>query len=249
MSDPRKTIFITGAASGIGAQLARQFAGEGHAVVLAIRNPSRAADLLAELGELAMAVPCEVRDAASVAAAVQTATERFGGLDVVINCAGTVEPIGLIEATDPAAWRSAVETNLVGPYLVARAVVPALRASKGVLINISTGASTLERRAWSAYCSAKAGLAMFTRCAALEFGADGVLVLGVQPGMVDTGMQERIRASGANEVSEIPRERLLPVTAPARALSWLLRNRNDELQGRDLTLADLRTLAGPGADW
>lgn len=247
-----KIVFLTGGATGIGAQIARQLAGEGHAIALAIRNPERAEALCAELvalGGRAIAIACDVRDASQVTEAIARTQTTFGRIDVVINNAGQINPIGPFETADIADWRNAIDTNLVAPFIVAQAATPALRNSQGVLINISTGASTVPRKAWSAYCSAKAGLAMYTRCAALELEPDGILVVGVQPGMVDTAMQERIRDSGANEVSLIPREDLLSPSAPASAISWLLRSRPADLNGRDLSLADLRTLAGAEADW
>lgn len=248
----QKVVFLTGGATGIGAAIARQLATEKHAIILAVCAPERAEPLCEELRALggeAMTVTCDVRDAESVRRALDSARARFGRINVVINNAGRIDPIGTIAETDPEDWRDGMETNLFGPYLVTRAALPALQASRGMIVNISTGAASVPRRAWSAYCASKAGLSMLTRCTAIEVAEHGIFVVAVQPGMVDTGMQTRIRASGANEVSRIDRADLLPPTAPARAIAWLLREAPAELHGRDLSLADLRKHAGPASNW
>lgn len=247
-----KTILITGAGAGIGAETAIHLARQGHNVVVAVRNPGKVNDLVAHLkdaGGDALAVQCDVRIGDEVERAVAKAVSYFGGLDIVINNAGRIDPIGLIAETDPASWRDTLETNLFGAYLVTRVALGQMKNDGGTIINVSTGAAHTAREGWSAYCATKAGLAMFTRSIALEYGAAGIRAFGVQPGVVDTDMQVKIRSSGVNEISKIRREDLLSPSRPAAAIAWLCQAMPEALSGQDLTMDDLRRAAGEESSW
>ncbi len=102
------------------------------------------------------------------------------------------------------------------------------------MVNLSTGAAHTPRDGWSAYCGTKAALAMFTRNIAKEYGDKGVFAYSLQPGMVDTEMQVRIRRAGINEISRIPREQLDPPERSANVIAWLAAERPAELAGQDL---------------
>ena len=119
-------------------------------------------------------------------------------------------------------WAANVATNLLGPCQLLRAALPALQVHGGTVVNVSTGAAHTPREGWSAYCSAKAALAMLNRCVAHEYGAAGVAAYSFQPGVVDTDMQVQIRASGMNEISRIPREKLAAPEYAARVMAWLV---------------------------
>jgi NAD(P)-dependent dehydrogenase (short-subunit alcohol dehydrogenase family) len=100
---------------------------------------------------------------------VDETEQRLGSIDILVNNAGIIEPIGTLVQSDPAAWARSIEVNLVGAYHTARATLPRmLEACKGTVINISSGAAHRPLEGWSAYCSAKAGLAMLTNAIALE---------------------------------------------------------------------------------
>ncbi|NML44269.1 SDR family oxidoreductase [Ramlibacter sp. G-1-2-2] len=246
---PARTAFVTGAARGIGAAVAVALARRGIAPVLAVRNPDAArgvADAVLATGQSCLVLPCDVADVASVQAAIAKMLAAWGRLDVVVNNAGVIEPIGHLHDTDPATWAQAVTTNLVGCYHVLHAALPALMKSKGTIVNISTGAAHNPREGWSAYCSSKAGLAMLTRCAALEYGPRGILAYGLAPGLVDTEMQVRIRGSGMNEISQVPRENLAPPERSAGVVAWLADQRPSDLQGQDLTVNDAALLQRTG---
>jgi NAD(P)-dependent dehydrogenase (short-subunit alcohol dehydrogenase family) len=90
----------------------------------------------------------------------EEADQRLGSIDILVNNAGVIEPIGALVQSDPAAWRRSIEVNLLGAYHTAHATLPRmLEAGKGTVINISSGAAHRPLEGWSAYCSAKAGLA------------------------------------------------------------------------------------------
>ena len=113
-----------------------------------------------------------------------------------------------------------------------------LERGRGSIINLSSGAALRPQEGWSAYCTAKAGLAMLTRSIDLEHRAAGIRVFGFQPGTTDTDMQVIIRASGINPISRIPREQLTPVAHPAGAIVYLCTQEADDLAGTEFGLRD-----------
>ncbi|MDE2607279.1 MAG: SDR family oxidoreductase [Burkholderiales bacterium] len=236
---PGKTALITGASRGIGAAVAIALARRGIATALAVRRPEAAHEVLravTALGLPCLVVACDVASERSVRQAVDAVLASWGRLDVVINNAGQIEPIGHMHETEPVAWANAVQVNLVGAYNVIYAALPALLRVKGSVVNVSTGAAHTPREGWSAYCSSKAALAMLTRCVATEYAPRGVCAYGLQPGLVDTEMQVRIRASGMNEISRVPREKLAPPERAAGVIAWIADERPGDLVGQDLAL-------------
>src|SRR4051794_28165676 len=182
---------------------------------------------------------CDVADYSAVEAAVGETVRRFGQPDILINNAGVIEPIGALAETDPAAWTRNIGINLIGGYNAVRATLPDMLAGGGgTVINVSSGAAHRPLQGWSAYCSAKAGLAMLTAALALETAQSGVRVFGLAPGVVDTEMQVTIRASGINRVSKIPRASLAPVDEPAAAIVYLCTDGANDLVGREVALLD-----------
>jgi len=237
-----KHVIITGASRGIGAATAIALGAAGAAVVLAARDGRRTATVAAQIvakGGEAEAVACDVSDAGAVAQLIAAARRRFGPIDTLINNAGVIEPIAGIADGDPAAWARAIHINLVGPYNMIRAVLPVMSAAgAGTIVNVSSGAADRPHEGWSAYCAAKAGLAMLSRSIALEAGSSGVRVFDFRPGTCDTEMQAAIRASGINRVSRIPREALTPVADPAHAIVYLCTPAADDLSGTAVSLTD-----------
>ena len=237
-----KVIIVTGASRGIGAAAAAALAKEGAAVMLAARNGSLAtevADSIIEAGGRAYATACDVSDFSAVEWLVLAAEGRFGRVDALINNAGVIEPIATIAESDPAIWARNIEINLIGAYNPIRAVLPRMiKAGGGTIVNVSSGAAMRPLEGWSAYCTAKAGLAMLTRAVMLENTATGIRVFGFQPGTTDTDMQVTIRASGVNVISKIPRENLTPVAHPAAAIVYLCTRAADDLNGQEFSLRD-----------
>jgi NAD(P)-dependent dehydrogenase (short-subunit alcohol dehydrogenase family) len=241
-----RVAFVTGAARGIGAAAALALARRGLTPVLAVRQPEAAegaAAAVRQAGGACLVVACDVADLASVRSAVARTRDTFGRIDAVINNAGQIEPIGHLADTDPAAWAHTVAVNLTGVYHVLRETLPLLLVARGAVVNLSSGAAHTPREGWSAYCSSKAALAMLTRSVHQEYGERGVAVYGLQPGVVDTAMQERIRGSGMNEISRIPREKLAPPERSAGVLAWLADTRPADLVGQDLSINDEQLLA------
>lgn len=245
-----KTALVTGASRGLGRAFALALAGAGASVVLAARNAQACRTLAQEIegaGGAARAVACDVTRYDDLESAVDTALRRFGGLDILINNAGLIEPLALLGETNPARWAENVAVNLTGAYHGIRAALPVFKkAGSGVIVNLSTSAAVEAYEGWSAYCAAKAGLAMLTRCVAFESGGDGIQVYGFGPGPVDTDMQTRIRASDVNHAHQIPKENLSGAETAARVLVWLCAGGAPELSGSELSARDpeIRRRAG-----
>lgn len=237
-----RVAFVTGAARGIGAATAIALAQRGIAPVLAVRSAASAdatAQAVRRLGVPCRIELCDVASHPAVQQAVDRALQAWGRLDIVVNNAAQIDPIGFLADTDPAEWARAFSVNVVGAYNVIHAALPALRAGgAGAVVNLSSGAAHTPRDGWSAYCSTKAALFMLTRSVAAEYGAGDVAAYGVQPGLVDTEMQGRIRASGINEISRVPREQLAPPERSAALIAWLADLRPADLRGQDLSVND-----------
>lgn len=234
-----KTALITGASRGIGAETARAFAAAGANVVLAARSADALVQLAAEIGTQARAVSCDVSDYGQVAAAVQTASDSFGGLDILIGNAGVIEPIARMEDSDPAGWGQVIDINLKGVYHGIRAALPVMKAAGGgTVITISSGAATNAIEGWSHYCASKAAALMLTRMVHKEEGTQGIRALGLSPGTVATEMQREIKASGINPVSQLDWSDHIPPDWPARALLWMCGPDADAYLGGDISLRD-----------
>ena len=233
-----KVVAITGASRGIGAAAAGVFAAAGARVVLLARSLTEIEGIAAGLGDQALAVACDVADFGSVQAGLDAAITRFGRLDVLINNAGTIDPITRLADADPAAWAQAVDVNLKGVFHGFRAAIPRMRGQGGTILTVSSGAAHAPLEGWSAYCTAKAGAAMLVRAAHLEEAANGLRIIGLSPGTVATDMQVRIKASGMNPVSQLEPAVHIPAEWAARALLWLCGPGGDAHLGAEVKLRD-----------
>ena len=234
-----KTVLITGASRGIGAEAGRIFAAAGANVVLVARGSEQITALAEEIGDQALAVSCDVSNYEQVKAAIQAAVERFGGLDVLIGNAGVIEPIARMADSDPAGWGQAIDINLKGVYYGMHAALSVMTENGGgTIITISSGAAHGPVEAWSHYCSSKAGAAMLTACLDKEERENGIRAMGLSPGTVATQMQREIKASGINPVSQLDWEVHIPADWPARALLWMCSADADEFVGTEISLRD-----------
>ncbi len=234
-----KTVMITGASRGIGAEAARVFAAAGANVTLLARGQREIADLAGEIGEKALAISCNVARYSDMATAVEVTQDTFGGLDVLISNAGVIEPISHLSASDPDAWGDVIDINLKGVFNGVHAALPVMRAGGGgSILTISSGAAHNPIEAWSHYCASKAGVHMLTRCIDKEESANGIRAMGLSPGTVATQMQREIKASGINPVSQLDWEDHIPADWPARALLWMCNAAADEWCGQEISLRD-----------
>lgn len=242
-----QTVMITGASKGIGAAAARAFASAGANVALVARSEAALDALAASIGPQALPLPCDVADFAALESAVARTVGQFGRLDVMINNAGVISPIGRIEEIDPDAWSAMIDINLKGVFNGMKAVLPTMIAQGGgSVLTISSGAAHGPLEGWSHYCSSKAGAAMLTRCLDKEARHQGIRAMGLSPGTVATDMQVEIKASGLNPVSQLDPSVHIPADWPARALVWMCSGDADEFVGTEISLRDegIRARAG-----
>jgi len=235
-----KTVLITGASRGIGAAAAREFARAGANVALLARSVGAVAGLASDIGAAnTLALGCDVSDFAALAGAVAKTVARFGRLDVMINNAGVIEPISMLQQADPAAWGRAIDINLKGVFHGIRAVLPGMiAAGGGTVITISSGAAHTPMEGWSAYCASKAGAVMLTLCLDHEARGAGIRAMGLSPGTVATDMQRAIRTSGVNPVSQMDWDEHIPPEWPARTLLWMCSPEADDMIGQEISLRD-----------
>ena len=234
-----KTVLITGASRGIGAAAVRAFVAVGANVVLAARSAGDITKLADELGERALALPCDVANPNAVYDVVKKTIGHFGRVDVLIGNAGMIEPISFMADTSPADFSQAIDVNLKGVFYGMRAVLPSMIArGEGTIITVSSGAAHGPMQGWPTYCASKAGAYMLTRAADLENRQHGVRILGLSPGTVATQMQRDIKASGINRVAELEWSDHIPPEWPARALVWMCSAEADCHLGDDVSLRD-----------
>ncbi|MDP1572273.1 MAG: SDR family oxidoreductase [Vicinamibacterales bacterium] len=191
------TILITGGTRGIGYALAERCLAAGHHVVITGTSTDGVSRAEAALGTSVddttrvIGVVCDVRDAGESTRAVETAVQRFGGLDVLVNNAGVGIGAPVADLSDEE-WRRILETNLTGTFHCCRAAIPHLRArGGGWIVNVSSLSSTRPFAGGAAYCASKAGLNAFTEALMEEVRADGIRVTLVLPGSVATGFSGR----------------------------------------------------------
>lgn len=234
-----KTVMITGASRGIGAETARIFAAAGANVALLARSQEAIADLAGEIGNKAIAIPCNVARYSEMASAVAIALKEFGSLDVLINNAGVIEPISHLVDADPEEWGQVIDVNLKGVFNGMHAALPVMKAAGGgSILTISSGAAHHPIEAWSHYCASKAAVNMLTQCVDKEEGEHGIRAIGLSPGTVATQMQREIKASGINPVSQLDWEDHIPADWPAKCLLWMCSAAADRFKGGEISLRD-----------
>ncbi|MBB3397001.1 MULTISPECIES: SDR family NAD(P)-dependent oxidoreductase [unclassified Rhizobium] len=187
-----KGAVVTGAASGIGRAIATAFIEAGASVLFCDLNAKALDDVTRELGDRAIGRITDVSDEAQVEGALHAARDAFGSLDIVVNCAGfgAITPITELTAEK---WHSVQAVTLGGVFFGVKhgARIMIEQGRPGVIINISSVNARQAGEGQAAYCAAKAGVDMITRCGALELGSRGIRVVGIAPGLVETPLTRK----------------------------------------------------------
>lgn len=185
---------VTGASRGIGAAIVRRFAEQGADVMLAARSAQTIETLACEVRKhevRANAVASDMTDRTSLEGLMDRAAEEFGGLDILVNNAGVLPEAKRAEAMEWADWDFALDLNVSAPwYLACRA--KELMGDGGVIVNNASTAAYFPSRGLVGYNVSKSALIMLTRVLALEWARDGVRVVGVAPGKVDTDLVQPV---------------------------------------------------------
>lgn len=204
-----KSAIITGASYGFGRAIAAAYISAGANVMICSRSTEKLEAARAELaagaadGQRVLAQPCDVADKAQVEALVAATVEAFGRVDVLVTNAGMYGPMGGIESVDWDEWKRAIEVNLYGTILPARAVIPHMKANGGgKIVNISGGGATSPLPNISAYAASKAAVVRMTETLAGELAEYHIDVNAVAPGALNTSLQDQLLDAGPDVVGE-----------------------------------------------
>ncbi len=191
---------VTGSSSGIGEAVAGRLAAAGCAVAVHGRAPDRVEQVVARIsadGGHAVAVFGDLTDPATPVEVVDRARDQLGGLDILVNSAGAGATAAALDL-EVDRWQQVMALNLTAPFLCAQAAARTMSIQgSGVIVNIGSTFGHVAVPGRAAYSAAKAGLGALTKVLGLEWGAHGIRVVSVDPGMVRTSMAERNMAAGA----------------------------------------------------
>lgn len=202
-----KVAIITGANQGLGLEIASRYVASGASVLLCARNASLLEQarvrlaLQASSGQGIEVIAADVSNPAEVARVVAQTLSRFGSVDVLVNNAGVYGPMGPIEDVDWPEWVRALEINIHGSVLMARAVLPAMKSRRrGKIIQLSGGGATNPMPRITAYAVSKAAIVRFAESLAEEVRQFNIDVNSIAPGALNTRMLEEVLAAGAEKV-------------------------------------------------
>ncbi|MGY3498770.1 MULTISPECIES: SDR family NAD(P)-dependent oxidoreductase [unclassified Bradyrhizobium] len=245
-----KVALVTGAARGIGLAAAKRFLADGWRVALLDIEGEllRAAVAALKQPDDALALTCDVSDAAGVAAAISAITDRFGRLDALVNNAGIAVFTPVLETSD-ADWSRIMAVNLTGPFLCTKAAAPVMREhGGGAIVNITSISAVRASTLRSAYGTSKAGLAHLTKQLAVELASLGIRVNGVAPGPVETAMAKAVHTPEirADYHDAIPLNRYGLEEELAEAIFFLCSDRASYITGQILAVDGGFDAAGIG---
>lgn len=214
-----RVVVVTGASRGLGAGLGAWFAERGVHLGLCARNRPEAPD--PDVPTVCASV--DVTDADAVEAFAQRVTDELGDIDLWINNAGVLDPIGPLRDAPVGALGTHLDVNLAGVVWGSRTFARLVhdRASPGMLVNISSGAARSVYEGWGVYCATKAAVDQLSRVLAAEEADHGLSVFAVAPGVVDTDMQALIRATPADRFPTVGRFIGLAETGDFNTPGWV----------------------------
>ena len=191
-----KVVFVTGGNGGIGLGMAKGFVDQGASVVLAARTVSKLDSAVAEIaasgaGDRALAVQCDVTDRPSIQTALDATVEKFGGLDVVVNNAGTNKRADEPHLLSEEDWQDVIDTNLTSMHSVTSLTFPLMKSrGGGKIINIGSMMSIFGSAYSPAYAASKGGVVQYTKSCAIAYAKYNVQVNAILPGWIVTEMTD-----------------------------------------------------------
>jgi NAD(P)-dependent dehydrogenase (short-subunit alcohol dehydrogenase family) len=233
-----RAVLVTGGASGIGAAIAAAFAAKGAHVAIADISLDSAVRHAERIGSDSSAFQCDVTDEQSVDHAVRSTVERYGALDVLVNCAG----IALLDAAETLsleAWNRTLAVNLTGTFLMSqRAGAVMLQRGSGTVISLASQAGSIALDRHAAYCASKAGVIGLTKVLALEWAGRGVTANTISPTVVLTDLGRKAWDGQAGEAlkTQIPTGRFAEPDEIAAAAVFLASDAARMINGADLVV-------------
>jgi meso-butanediol dehydrogenase/(S,S)-butanediol dehydrogenase/diacetyl reductase len=235
-----RAFLVTGGGSGIGAAVTRALTGQGGRVAIFGRRADALRAVAAQTG--ALAVTCDVADAQQVTRSVAVVADEFGRLDGLVLNAGVIAPGG-VAGLPVADWSAMVSVNLTGAFLVARAALGHLIASRGAVVAVASAAALRASSGMGGYAATKAGLAMLTQSLAVDHAHQGLRANVVCPGWTVTEMaDEEMAAFGAERglpvedayelvTALVPQRRPAHADEVAAVITWLLSDASSYVNG------------------
>jgi NAD(P)-dependent dehydrogenase (short-subunit alcohol dehydrogenase family) len=250
-----KTAVVTGAGRGLGQAIALAMSREGARLTVMSRTLHEielTAHKIIEQGGECLVFQGDVSDPNNVDSMARQTIERFSRVDVLVNNAAVMGPTRFLQDADFEAWEKTIDINLNGPFFCARAVVPFMaHQGGGKIISISSGLGQMPFPRFCAYSVSKAGIIQLTRSLSEELKGMNIQVNAIDPGVMDTSMQEQIRALGPSVLGNSIHDHFVeykekghlkdPAEVAALAL-FLASNEADHLSGYNGTLSDYSDL-------
>lgn len=219
----RKTVIVTGAGTGIGRATALRFAQDGYNVVLNGRSRPALDEVAAEIGEAVLVAPGNVANRDEVDQVIDATVAKFGGIDVVVNNAGVALP-GVAEMLSDQSFDTMMATNVGGVRNMVLAALPALRKSRGNIVNVSSVSGMGGDWAMYGYNASKGAVSLMTQGLALDLGKEGIRVNAVAPATTNTRLAAPLRAAprvSAAMNRRIPMGRLVEPEEVASVIAFL----------------------------
>jgi len=217
-----RVVFVTGAARGLGAEIARQAYAGGAYVALVGRRLGPLEELAAQLGDRAAAFEADVGDLDALTRAADAAVERFGGIDVVVANAGIAPPSDTVLTIDPAEFERTVDIDLLGQWRTVRATLPALIERRGHVLVVASIYAFFNGALNASYAASKAGIEQLTRALRVELAPHGVTAGVAYLGFIDTELAADVFAqeqvAQARKASPAFLTKPISAQAAARAL-------------------------------
>ena len=237
MDFANKTVIVTGSARGIGRVIAERFARLGARVVINDLDEEAVNKVAAEIGSSAIGIKGNVTNAADVKKVFDTAQEKFGSIDVVVNNAGITRD-GLLVRMDEKDWDLVLDINLKGAFLVTKTVSKIMMKQRsGRIINISSVVGVVGNAGQVNYSASKAGLIGLTKSTARELASRGVTVNAIAPGFIETEMTEQLSEKAREAlISQISLNRLGSPDDVASAVLFLASDQASYITGQVLVV-------------
>jgi NAD(P)-dependent dehydrogenase (short-subunit alcohol dehydrogenase family) len=239
-----KVSIITGGSGGIGKAIAKAFAREGSHLILNSRTASELEATKREIEGLSPVkveiFPADISQAKQVKDLVDFTLERFATVDILVNCAGVLGPVGLSSEVDAGKWLEAIQINPFGTFLCIQAVLPIMmKNKKGKIINFSGGGAVSPRPRFSAYSTSKAAVVRLTETLAGEVSEHNIDINAIAPGAVNTKLLDEVlkagKAAGKEELAKAIKQKQEGGTPPEKAAElavFLASPKSDGLTGR-----------------